>query len=413
VAKRSYSPPWLFCLSCIPYGVVGSFQATVMPFLAEREGLSLGSIGWLTVAVMIPTWVQFVYAPIVDVGFKRKHWLVIMSAISACFLMATCHVSITDHRGAFIALAITAQFLSGLVSSCNGGLMSVTIPDELRGRAGAWYNVGNLSGGAVAGGLAVWLIQHDYDAWTYGGVLALTMFLPSLAILWVDEPERDHVEHLRDLVGTTVRDVRDVLSTRRGVTGALLFLSPVATAALLNSFAGMTDDYHASDFTVWVVNGWANGILTALGALAGGYLCDRYSRRGVYLLSGLLTAICGVAMMLSPRTDLTYTWGVMTYFLVAGVCYAATSATLLETIGDAGKAASTQYALFNACGNIAISWVGLVETRFHDRWHVEGVLAADAALNVIGVVILGIVFWRMGVLRSRRGHRVPESAPAA
>jgi MFS family permease len=402
VGKRSHPPPWLFCLSCVPYGVVGSFQAAVMPHLAEREGLTLGAIGWLTVAMMIPTWVQFIYAPIVDVGFKRKHWLVIMSAIGACFLLATCHVSITAHRGTFLALAIAAQFLTGLVSSCNGGLMSVMMPDHLRGRAGAWYNVGNLSGGALAGGLAMWLIDQDYDAWTYGGVLAATMFLPSLAILWVDEPQRDHVDRLSELVGTTVRDVRKVLSTRRGITGALLFLSPVGTAALVNSFAGMTKVYHASRFTVWVVNGWANGILTALGALAGGYLCDRFSRRGIYLFSGVLTAIVAVAMVCSPLTDVTYTWGVMTYFFVAGVCYAAFSATVLETIGEAGKAASTQYALFNACGNIAITWVGFVETRFDDRWQVDGVLAADAALNMVGVVILGIVFWQMGLLRWRR-----------
>src|SRR5690349_18826734 len=149
-AKRTHPPPWLFCLSCIPYGVVGSFTATIMPRLAKLDGLDLEQIGWLGTALLLPSWIQFLYAPIVDVGPKRKHWLVIVSGLGALALLGACLMPIKEHEAAFLAFGITSAFLTGLVSACNGGLMAVTLPDEVRGRAGAWYMAGNLSGGALS-----------------------------------------------------------------------------------------------------------------------------------------------------------------------------------------------------------------------------------------------------------------------
>lgn len=403
-APAKHPPPWIFGVSCIPYGVVGSFVATVMPYLAAHQGIDLGEIGGLTAAAFVPAALQFLYAPIVDVGPKRKHWLVIVAAIGAVMLMVATAIPIRTHEGTFLAFTIAANFLTGLVSACNGGLMAVTMPDSARGRAGAWYNAGNLSGGAISAALALWMIDANYTELSVGAMLAVMMFLPALAILAVDEPDRDHVAHVRELFGTAWGDAKRVLLSRQGYTGVLLFLSPVATAALTNFFSGMAKDYNASEKAVFWVNGWANVGLTFIGTIAGGYLCDRFNRRVLYLVAGLLTAACGISMALSARTELTYIWGTCQYFLITGFCYAAYGAAVLETIGDAGKTASTQYALFNATSNVAIAWVGLVDTRFAARWHVEGVVAADAGLNVIGVIVLAIVFWRLGAFGKWR-HR--------
>jgi MFS family permease len=226
--------------------------------------------------------------------------------------------------------------------------------------------------------------------------------LPSLAILAVHEPPRTHIRAVSDVFGATFRDVKKVVLSKTGATGILLCLSPVGTAALTNYFSAFGPDYQASAGMIAFTSGPAQAGLTAAGALIGGYLCDRYNRRAMYLLAGLLTAIVGVAMMLSPRTEFTYAWGVMTYLLVTGFCYSAFTATVLETIGKGGEAASTQYSIFTAAGNAAIAYVGFINTRFHAKHGVEGVIASDAALNIAGVVVLGLVFWRMGVFARRR-----------
>jgi MFS family permease len=111
-------------------------------------------------------------------------------------------------------------------------------------------------------------------------------------------------------------------------------------------------------------------------------------RKKAYLLSGVLTAIVGAVMAFSPINQTTYAVGVCVYFLVAGFCYAAFSAVVLEAVGKAGASASAQYALFVAAGNVAITYVGWIDTRFENPRHLLGV---DAGLNLAGVVALAIV----------------------
>jgi MFS family permease len=211
--------------------------------------------------------------------------------------------------------------------------------------------------------------------------------LPSLAAFFIDEPVRPKVdagEHVKAML----RDIWNTARSRPGWSGMLFCISPVGTAALLNYFAGMTDTFHASKWTVMVVNGWLNGLITAAGSVLGGLLCDRMNRKGAYLLSGALTALVALGMAISPINGTTYAVGVCIYFFVAGFCYAAFSAVVLEAVGKAGASASAQYSLFVAAGNIAIGYVGLLDTRFKNVRHL---LAADAGLNLVGVAALGVV----------------------
>ena len=74
---------------------------------------------------------------------------------------------------------------------------------------------------------------------------------------------------------------------------------------------------------------------------------------------------------------------------------------MLEIIGGEEQAASTRYSLFTAAGNAAITYVGFIDTRFHESHGSSGVIASDAMLNIAGVVLLGAVFWRMGLFRKK------------
>ncbi len=394
-----HPPPWLFGITGIPYGIGGGFAATTMPFLARKAGISVGDIGWYGTALLFPPVVQFLYAPIVDVGPKRQVWLVVCATLGAICFALSMFMPLPAKMSVFLAFAFAGQAISGLTGSCNGGLLASTMPDALRGAAGGWLNVGNLAGGAAGAYVTLKLAEH-FPPWVVGTAIILLMMLPALAILVVDEAERAR-RSVGEVFTTLWRDVSRSARARSGWTGMLLFASPVGTAALLNYFAAMAKDYRASDFMVQMVNGVGNALVTALGSLIGGYLCDRWSRRGMYLLSSVLTAICGLVMMLSPLSPTTYAVGVTVYLFIAGFCYAAFSAAVLETIGKGGAAASTQYALFVSCGNLAIAWVGLVDTRFHDRHGPRGLLGVDAALNIAGVIVLFFLFRIFGGFKKR------------
>lgn len=392
---RKPPPPWIFALTYVPYGVVGSFSGQVMPYLTRRADIEVDSIGWFGSLLLVPAFLQFLYAPVVDVGPRRKHWLLIVAALAGACLVGACSMPLPDNTVAFLALAFAAAVLSGLTGACNGGLITTMIPDHLRGRTAGWQNIGNLSGGAISAAIVIFMTSREVDPTIIGLVLAAMMILPALAILVVDEPLREARRTIAEVFRSTWRDVGAVISTRRGASGILLCLSPVGTCALVNYFSAFQPDYNVSDDALAFVQGPANAVLTAVGAFIGGYLCDRHNRRVLYLLAGILTASCGLAMVISPRVEETYIAGVLVYTLITGFAYSAWSATVFETIGVGGASASTQYSLFSASGNAAITYVGLVDTRFHERHGVEGVIAADATLNIVAVVIMAFVFYKL------------------
>lgn len=387
-------PPWLFVLTGLPYGVVGAFAMTVMPFLTARAKLDLDTIGWYGTALQLATVFLFLYAPVIDLGPRRKHWLVIVSVIAAGCLLAACLMPLPDHTYSFLVLAMLAQIISGLVGSCNGGLMAQMIADDQQGKAGGWYQVGNQSGGGLSAASAIWMSEAGVAPELIGGTLAGMMILSSLAALAIDEPPRTEAT-AGAAFKETLRDLKKLLTSKLGLTGVALCISPVGTSALSYYFAAVADSYGV-DGTAVAITVLANAGLTALGAFVGGYLCDRYNRRVLYLIAGTLTAVCGIAMAASPVVPATYFVGVAIYTLLTGFGYAAFTAVVLETIGTSSQASATQFSLYFAAGNAAVAYVGLIDTRFMDRHGIPGVVASDAALNLLGVVVLGLAFWRLG-----------------
>ncbi len=397
-ATRPHPPPWLFAFAGSSYGVAGAFVGQIMPFVSKKHGISQSTIGLFTTILFIPAALQFLYAPVVDVGPPRRKWLVIVAMISAAALVAAFSVDLPDQLHLFLVFGFIAQVSAALISACAGGLLAVTMPDEKRGAASAWYNTGNLSAGGAAGWLAITLVGDHVPSFLVGLIVAVMVIAPALVILTIYEPPRDNIRTLGEVLGQSTRDVGRVLFSRAGITGIALCISPVGTAALTNFFSDMGDEFNASDGTVAFVAGGASVVVTAVGAFVGGYLCDRYNRRAMYLLSGTLTAVIGVILAKTEHTPVNYGVLATSYNLVTGFCYSSFTATVLETIGDAGKAASTQYALFVSAGNIAIAYVGLVNTRFTN---IDHSFLSDAALNLAGVAILSIAFWRLGSFGKR------------
>src|ERR1041385_5843260 len=238
VARPKHPHPYLFAVVGIPYGVGGVFVAVVMPFLAERAGFSIEDIGWFVTLLFVPPMIQFLYAPIVDVGPKRKHWLIIVSVLGGACFAAAFMMPLPDHKLPFLVFAFLGQLVTGLTGSCNGGLLALTMPDDKRGAASAALNIGNLSGGAGAAWATIEMLRHDLDPLIIGVAFGGMVVLPSLAILVVDEPDRERrtiAEVFRDMI----HGVKDVLFSKQGLTGIALCIAPVGTAALANYFAGM------------------------------------------------------------------------------------------------------------------------------------------------------------------------------
>jgi hypothetical protein len=57
--------------------------------------------------------------------------------------------------------------------------------------------------------------------------------------------------------------------------------------------------------------------------------------------------------------------------------------------------------MFVSCGNLAINYVGFVDTRFDKHFGPRGLLTVDAAMNMAGVVALYFLFKLFGGFKKR------------
>ncbi|HEY4003089.1 MAG TPA: MFS transporter [Candidatus Xenobia bacterium] len=397
--EARHPPAWIFGITNIPFGVAGTYSGVAMPFFLRSAGLPVKEIAALTALALVPSTWQFLWAPVLDLWIPRRFWLVLVSILGGVCLGMSLEVSLPQHIGMYTFLVVAGQALTGLVGSCNGALVSTTLPERLRDTAAGWVNAANLGAAALGGGLVMTLVGHSAHLAAVG--LVIMVVAPSLAALSIteDPPSR---EPLLKHLGEMGRHVWIAVKSRRGWTGLLFCISPVGTVALGNLFSALGPDYMhglskaAGDNLIALVNGYLGSFITAGGCLATGFLLKRVNRRTAYLMSGVLTALVAGAMSLFPSTPTTFVVGVAVYLLVTGLAYTAFSAVVYEIVGTASQSASALYSVFPAVGNTAIVYTLALDGLAQDRWGVKGPLWADAALNVLGVcallLLLRVVF---------------------
>ncbi len=381
-----YARPWIYGITNIPYGVAGTYSGVAMPFLLRKAGIPVETIATLVTLVLLPSAYQLFWAPIIDLGIRRRTWLILCSCLGAICLGATLLLKLPEQLLPYEILMVIGQTFVGLVASCNGALVSTTVDAAKRGQAAGWVNAGNLGATALGGGVVLTL-ANNASMEAAAIALVLMIIVPSFMALTVPEPppmKEPIVKHL----GNMSRQVWTAVRARRGWTGLLFCLSPVGTVALTNLFSSLGTDYGVSSQTVELVNGYGGGAITMVGAVGAGFLLDRVNRRGAYLSAGILTAFCCAFMALAPHTPTTFIVGSLTYLLIAGLSYAAFSSVVYEIVGTAGSTASTLYSIFPAAGNQAIAYTLFFDGKAHRAWGISGLFWTDAALNIVGVIVL-------------------------
>lgn len=384
--KPRYTPPALFGVTNIPYGVAGTYAGVAVPFLLRKAGLPLETIAVVGAIAFLPAAYQLFWAPVVDLGIRRRSWLVLCATLGGLLLAGGMFIKVPEHLLEYQIMLVAGQALVGLVASCNGALVSTTVDPKRRGQAAGWVNAANLGAAALGGGLVLTL-ANNVSTTAAAIALFLCIFLPSLAALKIEDSEPSK-EPLMQHLGNMRREVWKAVSARRGWTGLLFCISPVGTVALTNLFSGMGTDYHVPAHVVELVNGYAGGFITAAGALASGFILDRADRRKLYLLAGVLTALCAACMAMAPVNPTTYVVGILCYLLISGLAYAAFSAVVYEIVGTAGSTASTLYSVFPAAGNQAIAYTLFIDGQANRSFGTRGLLLTDAAMNAAGVIVL-------------------------
>jgi PAT family beta-lactamase induction signal transducer AmpG len=384
-SAQGKNSPWLFGVLAIPWGISYSgLVGLLVPYLLRKNGVSVDRIAEAVSIASLPLICSFFVAPIVDLGLPRRIWVLVAAAITG--LLAWVAIVLSSGSLPFLTLVLFIGMVAiTLLNSANGGLMSGVRP-EIRGRAGGFYQAGNLGGGALGGGGLIWLADRVSLPWL-AFLTALFIIGPALATLWIEEAPRPKLA-IGAKFSELFHDVKDVLSSSRTWLGLAFFLSPVGAGAVQNLISSVGPDYHATGTQVALVTGAGGGLLIALGALIGGWICDRAGRRTAYAAFGLLNALSAMWLCLGPAAPFTFATGYSAYGLTIGLFNGAYVALILEVLGDRKRGASTGYAFFSSSGNVNNSYMTWLDGVGYRHAGARGLMATDAALGGVGGLIL-------------------------
>jgi MFS family permease len=395
---RASAPPWLFALIAAPYGSFNGIVAVALPYVLRRHGIAVDHIARIAAIVQAPTIWYFLWAPVVDVRLRRRTWVILLSLGSALSCALAIAVDGSPSVRRMTALLVTASIICQPISSAIGGLVAAVVPNASRGRTGGWSQAGMVAAGILAGGVVVWLTGHASTT-TTAIVAALFIAVPAFAVLAIDEPAPPRVK-LKPHLTAMFHDVTAALRRRDVQLGLVFFLSPISAGALMNLFSAVAADYHASTTTVlWVVA--IAGVLTPVGALLGGVVCDHFDRWRVYPAAGIASAIAAGGTLLGPLRPATYLLGAAAYALATGLGYAAFMALAFDLTGSNTAASGTRFTLFMAASNTPIVYMLRLDGWGHAHFGVRGMLAVDAIANAVFGLIFLIAKSPKGTFRRR------------
>src|SRR5258708_5415965 len=104
--------PWLFGITNLPYGIYSGFIATARPYLLRNAGLPVDRIADISALAYAPAVWYFLWAPVVDTGFRRRTWVILSSAMSAACLWAALQQHLPSRLAAFTILVVAGSTLN-------------------------------------------------------------------------------------------------------------------------------------------------------------------------------------------------------------------------------------------------------------------------------------------------------------
>jgi PAT family beta-lactamase induction signal transducer AmpG len=379
--------PVLFLLLALPSGILQGYVTITLAYLYRKAGISVGDIAVLIAASALPPLFKFLWAPLIDVTLTVKKWYIISTILIAASILG---MSVMPVNTSILPLATTLVLLSYFALTFEtmaiNSLMAYDTSNETKGRASGYFQGGSTGGIGVGGGAALWLASLVGSPWMVGAVLAFVCLACCIAILYVKEPQTSiRVKKISQTMVNLFKDIWLVFKAKAGILALFLCILPIGTGSAGSLFAAVANDWEASAKVVALLTGALGGLITIVGCLLGGWICDLMNRRTAYVLFGLSQAVCAAGMALCPHTQLMYIIWTSVYSLSNGLAYAGFTAFVLDAIGKG--AAATKYNVFAGLSNTPIYFMTLIEGWADKRWGASGLLNTEAVVAAVAIVL--------------------------
>ena len=389
----SHTPvhPFLFTILIAPMGIMSGYVSVTLGFLLSKSGISVEKIAALVAATLLPHILKFIWAPLVDTTLSFKKWYWSASIISSAGIIAMGILPLKESSLPHLTMIVfLSNFAVTFLCMATEGLMAYDVPEELKGRAGGFFQAGNLGGAGLGGGVGLILAQRLPAPWMVGVALGATCLLCCIALLFFKDPKTTiQDEQLSKTYENLFKDVWVTLKTKSGILAMVLCFLTLGTGAAGGLWSAVAKDWKASADTVALVTGVMGGLLSALGCMAGGWICDRMNSRNAYLLFGIISAASAVGMAYSPKTEIMFIGWTSIYAIAVGLCYAGFTAFALEAIGKG--AAATKYNIFAALSNSPIYLMTYIVGIAYTHYSAKGMLNTEAVFGIAAVIFFVIL----------------------
>jgi MFS transporter, PAT family, beta-lactamase induction signal transducer AmpG len=401
---RQRPAPWLFSLLILPLGiVVVGFNFTALPLLLAQSGVPVDRIASISSIINLPGVIGFLFAPVVDIKFRRRTWLALATfgtALSACLYFPLIGAS---HLTLMTAIILVGGLVTFLVAAACGGLIVKMLSVSAQSKAAAWIMAGQLGGGALGAAAILWLAARVPIA-TVGLCIAALVALPGLLPFTIPEPLPEPSAWFHGRLAQIGKELWAVVRSPDRRWSTLLLLAPGGTGAAQSLLPAVASHYGVGTSGVMWMNGVAGGVLLALGSLCGVLIPGDWDRRLTYAVAGLTNALAAIVLLASNHRSI-YLAGTAFYLVTEGLCWARSTALMVEIVGVETRDASTLYSVLNAIVTIPLLYMIRLDGFGFSKFGMHGLLWTDAAANLLVFAVVVAVFLAFGLgLR-----RVPAS----
>src|SRR3954464_5721710 len=200
--------PAVYMVLIIPFGLVTGFISVTLGYLLGHAGVKAEGVAALVAVSFIPQTWKFLWAPVADLTLTRQSWYAPSAVFSGIGLAALGAIPpVGSSLPLMSALAFGASLATTFLAMSVESLMAYGTKDAEKGRAGGWFQAGNLGGFGIGGGAALWIAEHTQQPWLPGVTLGAVCLACCMALVFIEEPKK--FERPESIVRSIAEVVRD------------------------------------------------------------------------------------------------------------------------------------------------------------------------------------------------------------
>jgi PAT family beta-lactamase induction signal transducer AmpG len=410
-----------FFLLYVTEGIPLGFTATAVATQMRRQGLGPAQIGAFVGSLYLPWAFKWAVGPIVDTltvpsWGRRRFWIIAMQLMMIATLLAARQVDFAHQLQLFTAVVLVHNMFGATQDVAIDALAVNVLPEAERGMANGFMFSGAYVGQAIGGSGVLFLtpvigFQNTFLV-VCGWIACITLFvaLPLREPVGESRPtgEGSALAQAGREIWTFMRDALGAFfGTRAALVGVFFALLPGGAYALgLALQSNLAVELGLNDQQVGSLNLWSS-IISAVFCVAGGWLSDRFGRRGTLAWTMAATGIPTLALAWSmqqhgwlhaippdapnrpvPAAAMVQVFwvSVLIYNVFQGLYYGIRAALFMDVTTP--RVAATQFTAYMALMNMAISYSATWQGWAVEHWGYPLTLTADASFGLVCLVCL-------------------------